>query len=96
MATIKRRMRHAAWKLAQRYNVEAEEIESLLHFYFTNALHHHPFEARRGGTEDAYRAMLLANCIHRVSRELNREVRRQVRTVSLDELTAKMEEVCND
>ena len=90
---IQRKIGGAAWKLARRYGAELEEVESRLNFYFINALHHHPYNPDHGGTEDAYNGIVLANAVHRVSRELLCESRRKARTVSLDEMLDAREEV---
>ena len=96
MATINKKIAGAAWKLARKYKAEVGEAESLLQFYYINTLHRNPFDPARGVAEDDYSFMVLSNCVHRVSRELARDARRCARTVSLDELSAKMEEVCDD
>lgn len=95
MVAIRNKIGGAAWKLARRYGAELEEVESRLNFYFINALHHHPYDPDHGGTEDAYNGIVLANAVHRVSRELLRESRRQACTVSLDEMLEMREEVRN-
>lgn len=91
MAAINKKLSGAAWKLSRRHFAEVGEVESLLNFYYINTLHRHPFNPSRGVAEDRYNAVVLANAIHRVSRELSREARREARVVSLDAIVEESE-----
>ena len=86
----------AAWKLTRRFKgAELEDVEARLNFYVYNALHHTPYDASRGISEDAYNGIMLTNAGHRVIRELAREARMRARTSSLDAMLERGE-VCDD
>ena len=87
-----KKLRAAAFKLALIFKgAELAEVESMLVSRFHNALHHNPYDPSRGKTESEYGGIVLANAVHRVSRELSREARRAARVVSLDAMIEESE-----